>query len=195
MCVSDVFICVGMCCRKPHLGVGIGRASAVTYVLRLHAKGATTTTSQSLLPDDVTTEPSFHDIDYPKCQPGNSSASSSLDSGNSRPTRASQLDHKLLCCTQRQPLAHLEPVSLGVHVANIDSAFVAEQELFTLPVGVDAHVVLVTLFVGNEWLHDEGVEDARHNFHLNQAQPPAGCVSLGHTVSSAHDRPFIRSQL
>lgn len=67
-------------------------------------------------------------------------------------------------------MTHLKPICLGVHVANIDSAFMAEQELFTLPVGVDANVVLVTLFMGNERLHDEGVEDTRHNFYLKQAQ-------------------------
>lgn len=77
-------------------------------------------------------------------------------------TRNSRTNH----VAQDDVLPHLKPVCLGIHVADVDSSFVAEQELFTLPVGVDAHIVLVTLFVGNERLHDEGVEDACHNFHL-----------------------------
>lgn len=68
------------------------------------------------------------------------------------------------------PCPHLESVCLGIHVSDVDSSFVAEQELFTLTIGVDAHVVLVTLFVGNKRLHDKGVEDASYNLHLKQAR-------------------------
>lgn len=140
-----------------------GRLSAVTHVLRLHGEGANTTISK----------PSRHDNRRHSVERNNSALSSVCISTAARhvtdgaPTR-SQTEKP--CCTLRQPLTNLKPVCLGVHVANIDSAFVAEKELFTLPVGVDAHVVLVALFVGNERLHDEGVEDTRHNFHLKQEQ-------------------------
>lgn len=74
---------------------------------------------------------------------------------------ASNLLQDYLVC-----LSHLKPVRLRIHVSDVDSSFVTEKELFTLPVGVDAHVIFVTLFVGNERLHDKGVQDASHNFHL-----------------------------
>lgn len=69
---------------------------------------------------------------------------------------------------KHRAVIHLKPVCLGINVADIYSALVAKQELFALSVGVDAHIVLVRLLVGDKRLHDEGVQDASHHFHLSR---------------------------
>lgn len=68
----------------------------------------------------------------------------------------------------------------------------AKQELFTLPVGVDAHVVLVTLFVGNERFDDECVKDARHDFHLSvkEHNQAAGRAGLRRSAPPCHFLPL-----
>ena len=65
-------------------------------------------------------------------------------------------------------MIHLKSVCLGINVADIYSALVAKQELFALSIGVDAHVVLIRLLVGNKRFHDKGVQDAGHHFHLSR---------------------------
>lgn len=72
---------------------------------------------------------------------------------------------------------HLKPICLLIHVTDVDSSFVTEEEFFALSVGVNAYIVLVTLFMRNERFHDEGVEDACHNFHL-----PADVTAEGRGV-------------
>lgn len=61
---------------------------------------------------------------------------------------------------------HLKAVGLGIDVADIHSTLVAKQELLALTVGVDAHVVLVGLLVGNKRFDDKCVQYASNHFHL-----------------------------
>lgn len=71
---------------------------------------------------------------------------------------------RLLFC--RDP--HLESVGLGVDVTYIHASLVVEEKLFALAVGVNAHVVLITLLVADEWFHDERVQNTCHNLHLGR---------------------------
>ena len=83
---------------------------------------------------------------------------------------------------KHRAVIHLKSVCLGINVADIYSTLVAEQELFALSVGVDAHIVLVRLLVGNKRLHDEGVQDASHHFHLSRESESDVTIDRGDSI-------------
>lgn len=61
-----------------------------------------------------------------------------------------------------------QAVRFGVDVADVDSAFVREEDLVAVAVGVDADVVFGVRGVGEEGLDDEGAERPSHRLDLDK---------------------------